>query len=200
MAATDVGGDLGVGRASRSEAAEHRAQIVMQAARLFKERGTNNVSIKEIMAQIGLTTGGMYGNFPSKEMLEAEAYRYAFDQLEQLLKGMARRNRGDRVAARVELLDYFLSPAYQDDMAGGCPVTALSSDAAHAAPDSLPLSVYIEGVQMFVAALADFTRFPEDTDEQLFLASNLVGAIALARATEGTPLSEAFLTSARRHL
>lgn len=64
-------------RVSKEQAAANREQIVHQAARLFRERGFDGIGVAELMKNAGLTHGGFYGHFDSKEQLMAEACEYA---------------------------------------------------------------------------------------------------------------------------
>ena len=67
-------------RATREKAAENRARIVETASRLFRERGFDGVGLDAIMKDVGLTHGGFYGHFTSKEDLAAEAVAHALEQ------------------------------------------------------------------------------------------------------------------------
>ncbi|MFD0522672.1 TetR/AcrR family transcriptional regulator [Paractinoplanes durhamensis] len=70
-----------MGRVSQAQAQENRKRIVETAARLFRERGVAGVSVADVMAEVGLTHGGFYKQFASKEALVAEAVGQAFDEL-----------------------------------------------------------------------------------------------------------------------
>jgi TetR/AcrR family transcriptional repressor of nem operon len=188
-----------MGRASKAEAAAHRARAVEEAARLFRERGIDSIPVKEVMSQIGLTAGGFYRQFSSKEELVGEATGSAFDQLTGLLDDIVSRRAGDRAGAREELLERYLSPSHRDDPGAGCPATALGGDTAHSAPGRLR-EAYAEGVENYLAALDGFTVEPDSRAEQVTLLATLVGALTLARATAGTPLSDTFLDTLRGHL
>ena len=67
-------------RVSRAEAESHRQQITEASARLFKERGINGVSVADLMGAAGLTHGGFYGHFESKDALAGVAVAHAFEQ------------------------------------------------------------------------------------------------------------------------
>jgi TetR/AcrR family transcriptional repressor of nem operon len=67
-------------RVTREKAAENRARIVETAARLFREKGFDGVGLDAIMKEAGLTHGGFYGHFTSKEDLAAEAVARAVEQ------------------------------------------------------------------------------------------------------------------------
>lgn len=69
-----------MGRSSQRQASENRAKIVETASRMFRELGVENVSVSDVMAANGMTVGGFYKQFDSKDALVAEAFSLAFDQ------------------------------------------------------------------------------------------------------------------------
>ncbi|MFT4465855.1 MAG: TetR/AcrR family transcriptional regulator [Sodalis sp. (in: enterobacteria)] len=72
-----------MGRSSKLQAGANRALIVEKASELFRARGIAEVSVLDIMQAAGMTSGGFYKHFASKEALAAEAARLAFDQSRQ---------------------------------------------------------------------------------------------------------------------
>src|SRR6202161_4039484 len=95
-------------RVSREQADRNRIAITEASARLFREQGVDNVSVAELMAAAGLTHGGFYGHFESKEELAGEACRWAFARsVERWKKRIAEKN--DPGVARAALTDSYLS-------------------------------------------------------------------------------------------
>jgi TetR/AcrR family transcriptional regulator, transcriptional repressor for nem operon len=187
-------------RVSRAEAAHHREQVVTAASGLFRERGVDSVSLAELMAVVGLTHGGFYRQFASKDALAAEATTAAFDEWTASLREMAERNAKAPVRRWRELVDTYLSAQHRDGPASGCPVTALGSEVAHEAPDSPVRAAYAAGVQDSVDVLSCFDGQASTRDEQIATLCTLVGALTLARATAGDPLSDEILRAAKAHL
>jgi len=181
-----------MGRVSQAQAQENRARVVAAASRLFREQGTD-VSVADVMKAVGLTHGGFYKQFASKEALVAEATTLAFDEQRDL---RARQDEAhpDQRAAREGLVDWYLSPEHRDCPADGCPSAGLAVDMART-DDSEARTVYAAGVQEFADWLAT-----DGEDDGLARLSTLVGAILLARATQGAPLSDELLTAARQAL
>ncbi len=177
-----------MGRVSQAQARQNREQVVDAAARLFRERGIQGVSVAEVMAAAGLTHGGFYKQFASKEALVAEAAGQAFDHLDARLGAMG----DDRGEARRTLVDYYLSPEHRDDPGDGCPTAGLAADMAHEAPDSAARQIFASGVESFGRRLAA----EPDGGEDLAAVSMMVGAVLLARATSGD-LSERILRAAK---
>jgi len=183
-----------VGRVSQAQAQENRKQVVAAASRLFRERGVQAVSVADLMAEVGLTHGGFYKQFASKEALLTEATVQAFADLWVLLAEFDARHPGDHGSARQDLVDYYLSAEHRDDRGAGCPATGLASDLAADDADPAARPAYAEGVDLFARWLST------NDDADLATLSTLVGALTLARATAGTELSERILAAARRSL
>jgi TetR/AcrR family transcriptional repressor of nem operon len=182
-----------MGRVSQAQAQENRRRVVETASRLFREQGTH-VSVADLMKASGLTHGGFYKKFASKEALVDEATAHAFDGLTRLRNDGLEQHAGQRDAAQRELIDTYLSTEHRDNLAEGCPAAALANDMARESEDREARRVYAEGVGDFAEWLAT-----EDEDGVTRLCT-MLGALVLARATKGSPLSEEILTAARAAL
>ena len=104
-------------RVSREQMAQSRRTILEAAGRLFRERGFEAVTVAEIMNAAGLTHGGFYGYFRSKDELLAEA----------LGEALTRTTSGPLADLATYAASY-LSRAHRDDLAGGCPTAALAAE------------------------------------------------------------------------
>ncbi|WP_055545679.1 TetR/AcrR family transcriptional regulator [Streptomyces sp. NBRC 110028] len=182
-----------MGRVSKAQAEENRRRVVETASRLFREQGTQ-VSVTDLMKAAGLTHGGFYKQFVSKEALVDEATAHAFDGLTRLRDEGLKRHGGQRGAAQRELIDSYLSIEHRDSAADGCPAAALAADMAREPGDREARRVYTEGVGEFAEWLAT-----EDQDGITRLCT-MLGALVLARATKDSPLSEEILTAAHAAL
>lgn len=186
---------------SRATAAQHHAELVRAAARLFRERDLGSVSVPEVMSEIGLTRGGFYKHFESKDALVAAAVDAAFAEHVVRIRGMAAEHDGDPVLTRQGFVDFCLSSAHRDNPGDGCP-SALASGISRADQDGAPRAAFIAGMHAVLDELA--TRFGDDGDtpnDQLMAdLATLVGALLLARATAGDRLSDDFLRAARARL
>ncbi len=193
-----------MGRVSRAVADQHREQVVAAAARLLRERGLEGVSVAEIMAEVGLTTGGFYRQFDSKDALAAEAIGEAFSETLGTMAGFVDRHRDDRERARQELADFYLSAESRDFPGSSCPSTAFGSDVAREEPTSPLRAAYVEGVRRFLEVVAGFDDDDGDAAaarrDHILTLCTLVGALHLARGTAGDPLSDEILDSARAYL
>ncbi|WP_328876085.1 TetR/AcrR family transcriptional regulator [Streptomyces sp. NBC_00287] len=182
-----------MGRVSQAQAQANRRRVVETASRLFREQGTH-VSVADLMKAAGLTHGGFYKQFASKEALIDEATAHAFDELTQHYVEGLEQHGGQRGAAQQAMIDTYLSPEHRDSPADGCPVAALATDMAREGEDHEARRTYTEGVRDFAEWLAT-----EDQDGITRLCT-MFGALVLARATNGSPLSEEILTAARTAL
>jgi TetR/AcrR family transcriptional repressor of nem operon len=168
---------------------DHKQQtherLVKEAAAMLRAEGPERMSVATLMAKLGLTHGGFYAHFRSKDALIAEAIDATFD-------GTA-----ERFAKRIEGLppaeaighhiDFYLSALHQEGMADGCPLPAIAADVARLGP--LAKSRFGAGVQRLhtrIAALFEALGYdPGEAKEQaVSLYCELVGALALARAVD----------------
>ncbi len=195
-------------KVSKAQSAENRAGIVEAAARLYREKGLAGVGVSDITRDAGLTHGGLYRHFESKDALAREACVRAFDwtitPLDQLDDG--RSGTHDPAAMLQALVNGYLSTAHRDHPGEGCPAAALAVDAARAGPEMS--EVFAQGVerniQRFARAIAAEPDAPsaQERAQTINVLASMVGALVLARATAaGNPaLSEEILTTLRQQL
>jgi TetR/AcrR family transcriptional regulator, transcriptional repressor for nem operon len=171
-------------RRSREEADRTRREAVDAASRLFRERGLDAVSVADVMAEIGMTAGGFYRHFDSKDALAAEACAAAF-------AGSALAVQPARSARA--LLGRYLGKEHRDHPAAGCPIPALVSEIPRQPPEVR--QAYTAGVR---EALQRIEELAPAADAKALLAG-MVGALALARAVDDEQLSDAILRDTRAH-
>lgn len=189
-------------RVSRQQADHNRAAITEASARLFRKRGVDNVSVAELMAEAGLTHGGFYGHFESKEELAGEACRWAFGRsAERWKKRIAAQD--DASAARVALTESYLSSQSRSGPEGSCPATSLASDVMRKSADAPIRTAYVAGLEQLLKILASVQNTGTPlTDREAALAdfATMVGGLMLAKATQGEPISDEILAAARGRL
>lgn len=189
-------------KVSKSQAAEHRAGIVDSAARLYREKGLSGVGVAEITRDAGLTHGGLYRHFASKDALAREACLRAFEWTITPLDGLEQDSEASSSARLQAMVDSYLSTSHRDHPGEGCPAAALATDAARAGPEMS--EVFAQGVerniQRFMRVL-EGEPAPKRARTMVML-SGMVGALVLARATAaGNPaLSAEILQTLRDHL
>ena len=171
-----------------------RARIVESARQLFNHHGFTEVSIDEIMAAAGLTRGGFYNHFKTKEELYAETLvAYAKDR-ESDIAGFS--DCGPDVALRV--FNMYVSRHHLDDINGHCPLMALPSDAARAGP--AVRAAYQRSLEALAAAFEkNLTQENGVSARQqgLAIAATCVGAMVLARTIDDSELADEICESAR---
>ncbi len=188
-------------RASRAVADQHRTAIEKASARLFRQHGLHGVSVAQVMADAGLTHGGFYGHFASKDDLVAVACTRAFTDSNVRWQQIAAEANGDHYAARRRLVEPYLSEAHRDAAGHGCPASALAGDVARE-PASKPVrQAYLDGVKQLLATWKTIAPGSDGDDHAALLdLALMVGAITLARATAGDAISDDILAAARARL
>jgi TetR/AcrR family transcriptional repressor of nem operon len=170
--------------------------ILASAARLLRERGIAGARVAEVMEGAGLTVGGFYAHFGSKEQLIDEALRRTATELRKRL--FARLDEKP-VADRVEVvLKRYLSAAHRDDRLRGCPLPAVIGEVGTTAPEHR--AVLDEELRALVSDLE--ARLPPGRAVPrralaLGLVALMVGGLTLSRALRGTELSEEVLRACR---
>src|SRR6185369_3621566 len=118
-------------RVSREQAARHREEVILSAAKLFRERGLDGVSVPELMEAVGLTHGGFYKQFASKDELMGLALDEAFGQSYALGSELRAQN-PDPATQRAAYIDFYLSAEHRDKPGAGCPNAGLCTDIGRA--------------------------------------------------------------------
>lgn len=180
-------------KVSREQAERNRDKVVDTAARLFREHGLGGVSIGEVMRESGLTHGGFYKQFVSKEALAAEACRHALDRSADRWRGIVGATaEGGALAAIAQ--DY-LSIRNRDAPETGCALAALGPDSARRGGE---LAAAFRGGFEELAGILE--QAGADRADALARLAQMVGAMVLARAVDDAALSEEILQAARGSL
>lgn len=176
-------------RVSREKAEENRAAIVAAGSRLFREQGFDRVSVADVCGEAGLTHGGFYGHFASKDSLEAECVDTAFSEKIAELTDPA---------SVVAMVGRYLSVAHRDNPGQGCTMAALGALVPQR--DDLVREHFATDIGRYIDALtvALGGEGGAGRDRAILLVSALVGGLTLARAGKASPeLSEEILASLR---
>lgn len=186
-------------RVSKKQMERNREEIIEVSSKLFRERGLNGVSVNDLMAAAGLTHGGFYGHFASKDELAAIASRKAIEESSEQWQKICGKEHHDLST----LVDYYLSPEHRDGVQDSCMITALACDIARENDDKPVREVYLNGVKAMLERLASLSDIADDEERRahaLVQCALLSGALTLARATAGDPLSDEFLAAAKKAL
>ena len=179
-------------KVSREQVAEHRTRILAAAARLFRQRGFDDVTVAEVMKDAGLTHGAFYGYFPSKQALIAEA-------VGQALPPAPDKARPRRPAA--EFADGYLSVRHRDVRATSCLFSSLGTEAARGSAElrqNMTEAVRSRIDHLGVEAKGDTPR--EKRRAAIAAWSAMVGAMVLARIIDDEKLSKEVLAETRASL
>jgi TetR/AcrR family transcriptional repressor of nem operon len=180
--------------------AEHkqrtRGRVLKEAAKAIRGEGPHQVGVAAVMAKAGLTHGGFYAHFSSKDDLVAAAITQMFDEAMAAFEHhTAGKAPGAALAAYV---DFYLSPRHRDAQATGCPLAALAADLPrldHAARAGFTL-----GAERLTMALSQLIAGLGRRDASALASSamaEMVGAISLARAISDPKHSNEVLKHSR---
>lgn len=194
-------------RITREDKARNRQNIVEAAGRMFRAQGVDAVGIAELMKEAGLTHGGFYNHFASKDDLAAEACGASFEASLGVLNQALEESADLTGPPLKRVVDDYLSVAHRDASDGGCPSASLVVDAGRHS-DTVQ-SAYATGVEGYLTGFAQgFARehegeiAPQEARERaVLLLSRLVGAMTLARAVSRVQpaLSDEILRTCRAH-
>jgi len=189
-------------RVSKAVAEAHHRAIEAAASRLFRQRGLRGVSVADVMADVGLTHGGFYAHYASKDALAASACAAAFAQADEQWQHRVAAAASPAAAKRAIAAGY-LQPTFRDPAAAACPTATLATDVARE-PVVHPIhAAYLDGVKQqldVLAALGTSGDPARDRAAACVQLATMMGALLLARATRGDAVSDEILDAARAHL
>jgi TetR/AcrR family transcriptional regulator, transcriptional repressor for nem operon len=182
---------------SQKEKEQHHGRIVRVAAARFREDGVGGVGVAELMQEAGLTHGGFYRHFASRDDLVAEAIACALRDGGQAVAALANLEHD----ALSKLIEAYLSEKHRDDLATSCAVATLAADVARCNRDARTaytnqVSTYLEILTKLIAGESPRAR----RKKAIAALSTLVGAVSLARAVNDKALSSEILDDARDEL
>jgi len=176
-----------------------RQKVLKVAARAIRAEGPHKVAVAKVMARAGLTVGGFYAHFASKDELIAAAIDEMFAEAKsrQLLET------GELPPAEAigAYIDFYLSPTHRDARATGCPMPSLAADLPRLTPKARER--FAAGVQRLRARLAEKLALLDHDDaeaEASSIVAELVGAVSLARAEPDPAASDAILARSNTSL
>jgi TetR/AcrR family transcriptional repressor of nem operon len=181
-------------RVSKEKAAQNRERILTSAARLFREHGISATGVDSITEDAGLTHGGLYSQFGSKEAIAAEAIRFALARGKRVWQRALERNPGKR--AFPAIVDGYLSRAHRDAPGNGCVVAALGTDIARQ-PRRVrqAFTREIKNDLEFLSQLMPDNDHMRSYEDAIVAFASMAGALILARAVNDEELSDLILKS-----
>jgi TetR/AcrR family transcriptional repressor of nem operon len=186
-------------RKSRQEAAQTRQRIVESASVEFRRRGIAGTGLADLMAAAGMTHGGFYKHFESKEQVVEESVALATETMLASMQASLSAAPGSR-GLRTVMADY-LSTAYRDDSSEGCPFVTLGSEMARSseAVREAATAGFLQIVDMLAGQFEDLSPAAA-RKEAMLMFSTMIGAMTMARVVTDPRLSATLLQQARKHL
>jgi TetR/AcrR family transcriptional regulator, transcriptional repressor for nem operon len=175
-------------RKSKEEAAQTRKRIVAAASGEFRKNGIVATGLSDLMKAAGLTHGGFYKHFDSKDQLVAEACAEAVDALIDRMSAA-----GPKAAAT------YLSARHGENPGDGCPLAAIGSELGRC--DERTRAVVTEGFLKLVLLMAEqFGKSPAARRRALVAVSTMIGALTMSRIVTDPELSAEILREAEKSL
>ena len=184
--------------ATRSKEASHD-RIVDAASRAIRRSGYHGTGVADIMKAAGLTHGGFYAHFPSREAMLAEAAdRAGCESVEQMARIAAS---APPERALQSMIQTYLSKEHVESVETGCATAALGSEMPRQAPEVRRAATrrIKEMIDLVSRQLPDWGK-PGAHQHALATVATMVGALVLARAVDDPRLSDALRDAALKHL
>jgi TetR/AcrR family transcriptional regulator, transcriptional repressor for nem operon len=186
-------------RKSKVETARTRKRIVKAAGAEFAANGISEAALARVMAAAGLTHGGFYRHFASKDQLILEACSNALLSLVSSLELLV--NGKPREQALPLLIDHYVSRAHRDQPRTGCPLAALGSELARS--DNPTRHAAMEGflrLSRLIASHLKTVPLRKRTERSMAIVSAMVGAVTLARIAPDSRISDSVLVATRNYI
>lgn len=178
---------------------ETHARIVEVAARAIRQNGYDGVGVADIMKASGLTHGGFYAHFPSREAMLTEAVGHACaESVAAVTKVVASAPPAQALEALVRA---YLSTDHLKNAETGCPLVALGSETARQTPDVRRVTTqHIKAMIDLAARQSPDWGHPSAHERALVTVATLVGTLLLSRAVDEPALSDSLREAAHHHL
>src|SRR3984893_9957785 len=177
---------------SKSDKAETHTRILSVAAKRFRERGLEGIGVADVMKEAGVTVGGFYKHFGSRDELVVEALGTAFKDLDVW---------EEHTADMAQLLQSSLTEAHRDAPGTGCAMGALLGDVTRGSKSARALyTARVKRSLAFSSALLPSSPRSDKRGRALLILSTLLGAINLSRAVSDPDLSREILSGVRDQL
>ena len=178
-------------KVSREQAARNRERIVETAAQRFRERGFEGIGVADLMKEAGLTHGGFYGHFSSKEDLIAEASDRVLMGSLALFTKVAERSPADPLSA---IASGYLTSTHRDKPGEGCLLAALGPDVSRQGPTvRRAVTDHLRAAVDLLAKLVPGKSKTARRQKAISTYATLVGTMVLARAVDDRALSQEIL-------
>jgi TetR/AcrR family transcriptional repressor of nem operon len=176
-----------------------REKVLKAAAKAIRAQGPHRVGVATVMGKAGLTHGGFFAHFESKDDLVAAAIGQMFEETRTNWERLTQAKQP--AAALVAYIDFYLSTAHRDAVAAGCPIPILAPELRRLAKPSR--DQFAAGVARLTERLRsqlELLGVPNARDEAGSMLAEMIGALALARAEQDAQRSDAILSASKQRL
>jgi len=183
-------------RYSKEHKQETHAKIVKKAAVLLREKGAHGIGVADLMKEAGLTHGGFYAHFESREALVIEAFAYAMDRSTERWRKIAEQTPPDKRLQTI--IQSYLTPVHRDDPGHGCAVPALGADIARESPKTR--KAFAAKLDQMIGMIAD--QIPDVPSkvarkQAVVTLATMMGTLVLARIAGTGEFSDEILGAGR---
>jgi TetR/AcrR family transcriptional regulator, transcriptional repressor for nem operon len=183
-------------RYSREHKLETHARIVKKASVRLREKGVHGVGVADLMKDAGLTHGGFYAHFDSREALVIEAFTHAMDRGTERWRKLAEATPPDRRLKTI--VESYLTPLHRDDPGHGCAIPTLGAEIARESPRTRKaFAARLE--QMIDMLAAQIPDLPRKAAREVAMATiaTMMGTLVLARIAGSGEFSDEILDAGR---
>jgi TetR/AcrR family transcriptional repressor of nem operon len=183
-------------RYSREHKLETHARIVRKAAVRLREKGAHGVGVADLMKDAGLTHGGFYAHFDSREALVIEAFAYAMDRGREHWRKLAEQVPPNKRLAMI--VDSYLAPTHRDDPGHGCAVPTLGAEIARESPKTRKaFAAKLEQmIDMIAEQIQDVPR-KAARKQAMAAVATMMGTVVMARVAGNSDFSDEILGAGR---
>jgi TetR/AcrR family transcriptional repressor of nem operon len=183
-------------RYSKDHKTETRARIVRNASVLLREKGAEGIGVAGLMKEAGLTHGGFYAHFDSRDALIGEAFAHAMDQTTRRWRKRAEQApEGQRLAS---VVNGYLTPSHRDDIGNGCALPALGAEVLRANPKTRKAAALkLEEMIEMIAEQMPSAGSKAARRDAIATLSTMLGALMLARMAGTGDFSSEILAAGR---
>jgi TetR/AcrR family transcriptional repressor of nem operon len=183
-------------RYSKEHKQETHARIVKKASVRLRERGAHGIGVADLMKEAGLTHGGFYAHFDSREALVIEAFAYAMDRSTERWRKIAEQTPPDKRLASI--VETYLSPVHRDDPGHGCAVPTLGAEIARESPKTR--RAFAAKLDQMIDMMADqILDLPRKAARKQAIAAltTMMGTLVLSRIAGSGEFSDEILGAGR---
>ena len=183
-------------RYSKEHKQETHARIVKKASVRLREKGAHGIGVADLMKEAGLTHGGFYAHFDSREALVIEAFAYAMDRSTERWRKIAEQTPADKRLATI--VESYLTPVHRDDPGHGCAVPTLGAEIARESPKTR--KAFAAKLEAMIDMMADqVLDVPRKVARKQAIAAltTMMGTLVLSRIAGNGEFSDEILSAGR---